>query len=613
MLAPLAPEVVEQLLADALRAKPGHTRSLADLVLDKTAGNPFFAIQFLLALAEEALLVFDPGTASWNWDLPRIRGKGFTDNVVDLMTAKLGRLPEATQKALGHLACLGNRAAACTLTLVHGGTAEALHEALWEAVRAGLLLRSDGEYAFLHDRIQEAAYALIPAAERAETHLGIGRLLATQTTSEALEEHVFDIVNQFDRGAALIATQEERDHVASLNLMAGRRAKAATAFGSAMQYFTAGSLLLDEDAWQRCHQLAFELELDRAECAYLVGEMPAAQERLSALSDRARTIAESAAVTCVRLNLYTILNQSEKGIEVALDYLRRVDDQWPVRATAEHVRQDYEQLQGLLGSRPVEALLDLPLITDPDRRGTMDVLTRLASLSLFNDADLFRFVIGRMAILSLRHGNSDGSCLAYAWLGGIISTYFGDCPTAYRFGRLGLDLVEQRGLKRFSAGVYLVFGAHVAHWTQPLAMGRRFLRRAFDASEAAGDRIFAGYSYLDLITNLIASGDPLPEIERQAEEAIELVHKRQFRIPEEVIRAQLGLVRMLRGKTLEFDLLPDASGIEDGFAAHLASASELANPWLRKLQACVFAGDPRRCQRGGGQGGSAAVARPDTV
>jgi PAS domain S-box-containing protein len=588
-LRPFRPGDVQRLIADALRTEHPRTLPLADLVFEKTAGNPFFTIQFLLNLAEEGLLTFDGAATAWTWDLPRIRAKGFTDNVADLMAAKLGRLPAATRSVLGQLACLGNVAEAATLTLVHGGTEAAMHAALWEAVRGGLVLRSDSTYTFLHDRIQEAAYALIPEDERAMAHLRTGRLLAARTTPADLEENIFEIVNQFDRGAGLIVPQEERELVAEFNLMAGRRAKAASAYAAALQYFTAGRALLAETGWQRCHRLTFELALNRAECEYLTGELTSADERLSALSRRARTTVDSAAVTCVRLNLYTTLGQSNSAVGVGLDYLQRVDDQWPVLATAEHVRQEYDRIWQLLGSRSIEALLDLPLMTDPDRRATMDVLTALASLALFTDDHLFRLVIGRMAALSLEHGNSDGSCLAYAWLGGILGTYFGDYQAGFRFGRLGLDLVEKRGLDRFRARVYLVFGAHVSPWTQPQITSRGFLRYAFEAAKQAGDQIYAAYSFLDLITNLLAAGDPLVEVERQAENGLEFVQRVQFGLISDVITAQLRLIRLLRGLTPGFNSFNDAQIDEDSFERHLEGNPRLANTWIRKLQSCIYA------------------------
>src|ERR1700751_3011531 len=160
-------------------------------------------------------------------------------------------------------------------------------------------------------------------------------------------------------------------------------------------------------------------------------------------------------------------------------------------------------------------------MTDPDRCATMDVLTVLTSPALFTDLNLFCLVVGQMTALSLEHGNSDGSCLAYVWLGGILGTYFGDYQAGFRFGRLGLDLVEKRGLDPLSARVYLVFAVHVAHWTQHLPSCRVFLRRAFVAAQEAGDLTYAAYSCIDLVTNLLATGDPLSETEREAENGLE--------------------------------------------------------------------------------------------
>src|SRR5215469_4922826 len=195
-LSPLMPEVVERLLAKALHTDCWRVQPLADLVYEKTAGNPFFIIQFLGALAEEALLAFDPSTATWRWDLLRIRAKGFTDNVADLMATKLSRLSPATQDVLGQLACLGDAAEAATLALANGVGEEELNAALREAEATGLIVRADGTYSFQHDRIQEAAYALIGLGERAAAHLRLGRLMAERTFAAALEEKIFDIVNQ---------------------------------------------------------------------------------------------------------------------------------------------------------------------------------------------------------------------------------------------------------------------------------------------------------------------------------------------------------------------------------------------------------------------------------
>src|SRR5271163_2925148 len=262
-LAPLARADVQQLIADALRCGPEEAAPLAQLVHEKTGGNPFFAIQFLHALDDEGLLTFDHDTARWCWDLDRIHAKGYTDNVVDLMVGKLTRLPTETQTALQLLACLGNVAEIATLCLIRGTSEQAVHADLWEAVRQELIQRLEGVYKFVHDRVQEAAYSLIPTELRAAAHLRIGRLLAAHTPPEKREEATFEIVNQFNRGAALITSRDEREQLAELNLHAGERAETSTAFAAALKYLIAGAALLGDDCWERRHELPFALELHR--------------------------------------------------------------------------------------------------------------------------------------------------------------------------------------------------------------------------------------------------------------------------------------------------------------------------------------------------------------
>jgi predicted ATPase len=203
-LEPLSLKDTEQLLGDALYCEPSRTRQLAALVCNKTRGNPFFTIQFLTTLAEEQLLKFEAREAAWRWDLKRIRAKGFTDNVADLMIVKLRRLPSVTQEAMKYLSCLGNAAKVSTILAVTGGAEEEIHSAFWEAVRAGLILRNDNSYQFLHDRIWEAAYALIPEEARPQFHLAIGRHLLNRLSPDEVVENIFDIVNQFNLGGSLI-------------------------------------------------------------------------------------------------------------------------------------------------------------------------------------------------------------------------------------------------------------------------------------------------------------------------------------------------------------------------------------------------------------------------
>jgi hypothetical protein len=325
VLAPLDRDDVGRLIADALCCDQERAASLAQLVHEKTSGNPFFAMQFLAALVEEGLLTFDHGAARWVWELTRIHAKGYTDNIVDLMVGQLSRLPVNTQKALQQLACLGNSAESDLLAIGFEDAKEELHSDLQEVLRSGLVLHAEGAYTFLHDRVQEAAYALSPEYARAEAHLRIGRRLAAHTPPAKREEAIFEIVNQLNRGAALITARDEREQLAELNLSAGKRAKASTAYASALSYLVAGVALLADDGWERRPELIFALEVHRAECEFLTGALAAAEARLTMPSSCAVTTIEQATVACLRVDLYTTLDWSDRAIAVGLDYLRRVD------------------------------------------------------------------------------------------------------------------------------------------------------------------------------------------------------------------------------------------------------------------------------------------------
>jgi PAS domain S-box-containing protein len=593
ILAPLAREHLGQLIADSLHCEPERATSLAQLVQEKTAGNPFFANQFIYALAEEALLIFDHCNARWSWDLNRIHAKGYTDNVVDLMVGKLTRLPVRTQNALQQLACLGNSADFALLTKVYGGSKDGVHRDLMEAVRVGLVLHSESAYRFLHDRVQQAAYSLIPETARAEAHVRIGRLLAVGIPPTQIEEKIFDIVNQLNRGSHLITSDQEREWVAELNLIAGRRAKISTAYTSAFSYLAVGRALLTEQIWDHNYELIFAIEYLTAECELLTGSKVAAENRLSMLARRARSGPDTAAVTRLRLTLYTTLDQSDRGVEICLEYLQREGVDWSLHPTSIEVQREYDRIWSQLGSRQIEELIDLPLMSNPDLLATLDILAEFPAMHI--EENLSSLVVCRMVNLSLEYGNSDGSCFAYVWFAQIAGPRFSNYQDGFRFGRLGYELVEKRGLKRYQARTYMSFGNIVIPWARHVLEGRDLVRRAFATADRTGDITFAGYSCNHLITNFLAAGDPLAEVEREAERGFEYAQKVRFGFVIDNLTMQLGFIRTLSGLTPTFGSFNHEGFDELRFERHLASNPVLKllefRYWVRKLQARFFAAD----------------------
>jgi PAS domain S-box-containing protein len=594
VLAPLTHEDLDQLIADSLRCDPKHAGPLAELVHDKTSGNPFFAIQFLSALFEEGLITFDHVEGQWSWDLNRIHAKGYTDNVVDLMARKLTRLVPETQSALKQLACLGNSAEFTMLRLVYQDSMEEIHAQLAEAVGAGLTLRSRDSYRFLHDRVQEAAYSLIPEQERTEAHLRIGRLLAAHTPPNEREEGIFEIVNQLNRASALITSRDEKEQLAEFNLVAGKRAKASTAYVSALHYLVAGAALLADDGWDCRPDLMFPLEFHRAECEFLTGELAAAGERLAMLASRAAGPVDQAAVACVRIDLYTTLNRSDLAVEVALSYLRHLGGEWQPHPTEQTVRREYDRTWSLLGGREIEELIDLPLMSKPESVAAVEVMDKAVPCATFTDRNLHLLLMWRIINFSLEHGNTDASCYAYVHGSAIAGARFGNRKAGFRLGQLGYDLVERRGLKRFKARTHIGFGVYTVSWTRHWRMARELIRQGFDAANTIGDVTWASYSWHNLVGNLLAAGDSLPEAQREAERGLAFGRKLSFGIVIDNIATQLALIRTLRGSTATFGCFNgpefDEAQIERRFSSDPGSAFSAGWYWIRKLQARFLAG-----------------------
>ena len=309
-------------------------------------------------------------------------------------------------------------------------------------------------------------------------------------------------------------------------------------------------------------------------------------------SSRAANTVELATVTCLRVDLYTMLDQSDRAVGVCLGYLRHLGVEWTPDPTEEELRGEYERIWSRLGSRAIEELIELPLMSDPASLATLDVLIKLLLPALFTDVNLLSLAICRAVNLSIGRGNSDGSCVVYGWLGQIAGPHFDDYKAGFRFGQLGYELIEKSGLKRFQARTYTVFASHVLPPSKHVRASRDLLHRTFDAANENGDLVFAACSWINLNTNLLAAGDPLAQAQREAEKGLDLAHKTRFGCAIDQITTRLGLIRTLRGSTPKFGCFDDRWFKELMFERHLES--DQAQPqavcfyWIRKLQARFF-------------------------
>jgi PAS domain S-box-containing protein len=594
VLTPLRLDDVRQLVADALHCEPERVRPLAQLVQEKTFGNPFFAIQFFAALAEERLLAFDPVTRAWQWDMNRIRAKSYTDNVVDLMAGKLKRLSSTTQEALKQLACLGNIAPTATLALVCGTTEEAIHAALWEAVRAGLVFQQESTCRFLHDRIQQAAYSLIPEERRAEVHLRIGRVLLASMTADGLAEHLFDVANQLNQGGALLTDREEKAQVATLDLRAGRKAKASAAYASACVYLAAGMALLDKGDWGSQYELTFSLWRARAECELLTGNVQKAEQLIGELLPRTASNVDYADVCCLKVQLHVLKGEHPQAVDSALTCLRLFDIDLPAHPTWEQVKDEYETIWQTLSGRPIESLIDLPTITDPELQAAMQALSILTTPAYQTDFHLFWLFACRMVSIGMQHGMSGASAHSYVLLGFILGPVFHRYGEGYRFAKLACDLVEKHGFIAYQAKVHYTM-ALVAFWTQPIGTAIDLTRAAFRTAIETGDLTFACYAMYQTVTDLLLRNDSLDAVWRESEMALDFAREAKYGDAVQIVVCQQRFIATMRGRTATFSTFSDAQFDEATFEAQLTGDRKISMTccfyWILKLEARFLSGD----------------------
>ena len=593
VLAPLGLGDVGRLIAHSLHCERDRAKPLTQLVYEKTGGNPFFAIQFLIALADEALIAFDSAAAVWAWDIDRIHAKNYTDNVVDFMVRKLKRLSITTQDGLKHLACLGNMADIGGLALIQSDTEQATHEKLWEAAHAGLVVQQGNAYQFLHDRIQQAAYSLIPEEHRAAVHLRIGRKLLASLTAEELTEQLFEVANQFNRGGTLIVDRDEKAQVATINLRAGRKAKASAAYASARAHLASGMLLLDEHDWSSRYELMFSLWLERAQCELLCGNFEQAEQLVAELLQRAASKVDQAAVYDLNVRLHTVQGEYPQALDKALACLRLFGIDLSAHPSWQEVEVEYEAIWRNLDGRSIETLIDLPRMTDPELLAAMPVFSILTEITWFTEFHLYCMIVCRTVNISMQHGVSGASAHACASLGAVLGPFFHRYREGYRLGRLACDLVEKQDFSAYRTKVHHEMGA-ISVWTQPLTTAIELRRAVARNAIETGDLTYACYDMHQTITVLLLRNDPLEAVWRESEMALDFARRAQFRDVVDLFVSQQRFIAAMQGRTATVSTFSDGQFDESTFEAELTGDrmnTMICVYWILKLKARFLSGD----------------------
>jgi predicted ATPase/signal transduction histidine kinase len=547
-LGPISLNDVTQIVADALRCSTSRVRRLSSLIYRKTGGNPFFAVQFLTNLAEEGLIRLDPMSRAWTWDLQGIDAKGFTDNLVDLMVGRLRRLPSETQDALKLLGCLGNSADIALLELLLCLTRAELNACLRIAVQSGIIVSRGGQYRFLHDRIQEAAYALISPDIRAAFHFRVGKRLLTELRESEVSESIYDIVNQLNLGIRAVTHVDDKAQIAQLNLQAGIRAKSSTAYASACNYFSFGLSTLGEEGWEHSYDLALKLLFERAECELLRGKLATSGEQIELLLSKAKSKVDRTDGYRLQITLQLLYGDMDQAVRVALNCLKMFDMTFPEHPTAEDVRSEYQDLQQLMGSRTIESLLELPLMEDPEMQAVSSVLLALGQSSYFVDEHLFCLFAFRMVKLSIEFGHSASCFVGYGGVGIMLGPVFNRFEDGEHFARVAVALTEKYGFVAQQPATYLLLQM-ASLWIRPIEEAVACLDSTDKVARETGEVVFACLSAEHRVTNLLARGDTLDVIWPTTVNSLAFVRKKGYAHVIDVLLAIQKFVATLRGDT----------------------------------------------------------------
>jgi predicted ATPase/transcriptional regulator with GAF, ATPase, and Fis domain len=607
-LGPLGTNEVLALVRDTLGGADQLAAPLADIVHGKTVGNPFFVNQFLQSLHRDQHLAFDHATRSWQADLPAIRELRMTDNVVDLLAVRMQRLPQATQRVLRLGACVGGRFDLATLATIAEEDAERTMGNLWAAVEEGLLLpgeqsygfapdltdgRSAGQrwFRFLHDRVQQAAYALIPDGDRRQVHLTIGRLMLARGADPSHPAWLFDVVNQLNYGSDLVRDPPERLECARLNLAAGRRAKASAAFRGSLTYFLAGSALLPADAWREQRELAWELALEAAEASYLSGAFEEGERRFRALLEQAESALEYADVAAPLVVQFETMERFGDAIAVARDALLRLGVVLPVTVEAKQaaLQGELTAIDARIAGREIAALVDLPPIADAAVHRAMKLLTAAwASAYILADVPLSTFIAARIVHLSLEHGHAPESAFGYVLHGVTLGSGLGRFEQGWEFGALAIQVNERLADLRLRAKVHHMFSAFVNLWRKPFASCLPHAREAHRAGLESGDLQFAGYGLFHQSWYALVLEPELEALEREFAPTVVALQRIKMEAWGQVQRLILNWALALRGGTQAPTSLSSAEFSEADFQEAFRGTGIFESFWATAKLALLY-------------------------
>jgi predicted ATPase/GAF domain-containing protein/HPt (histidine-containing phosphotransfer) domain-containing protein len=534
----LSPADVRDLLADALRLTQQSNDDLASLIFAKTSGNPFFIGQFLERLAAEGQLRFEPGRG-YTWDLAAITALGATDNVVDLVVARLGTLAPRTLELLQLAACIGHTFRLRTLSVIAEQEPRAVLRALLPAVQGGYLVPLgqnhrlleelleatpgggvDMSYRFAHDRVQQAALSTSDAAGRSHSHLRIGRLLLSGAGDEGpSDDELFELLTQLNLGRRHLTDSEERLRIAQLNLRAARRARAAAAHASVIQLAGICLELLGERPFEVDYEASLDAHFVAAESHYLLHDEQGALELIDAIEANARRTLDRVAARNLKATIVTTQGRPKEATAISVETLAllgvHVPDTSDQSALGAAIGAAFGAYQAALGPRDVATLCDLPTMKEPEKLALVATLAGAIPSAFQWNPGLMVLLVLQAVRLPLEHGTAPISPFFYAQYGIVHHVITGDAARAHEFGRLALALAERTEHAAARGGVEFIYAEFLAPWVLPRTACSAHFKHGVSAGLDAGDQLHAGYCMAVGVAEALYAGQRLTELQAE--------------------------------------------------------------------------------------------------
>ena len=522
-LQPLEQAAVERLTADTLHADPARCRILANFIFQTTQGNPFFINELLRSLYEQGAICFDPEAGRWAWDMDAISRAEVGGNVIDFVVAGLRRLSEATQQVLQLAACIGNSFDLKTLSIIHERSMAQTSAELQEALQRNMLVPLSESYKFIgldvsetgsgdgaevanptyrfhHDRIQQAAYALIDADRKQAVHLSVGRLMQQHSTPQETEQRLIDIVGHLNAGRALIDDPNERGQLVQLNLRAGTKARQSSAYDSALALLRVGYEMLPADAWETDYELVLALCRELQQCAYLTGDHDAADAWMELMLERVHSPLTKAEILSARTRQYATTGKMRESIQAAFAGLDLLGVKLSEAPDATAVDAEMAVMEQGLAGRDIARLIDAPALTDPQARVAIQLLMEIFPAAfLSGGGNLLTYLVVKSVNISLRHGNSPESAFAYAAYGMLLCGSLNNPALGQQYGRLAVEMNERFGDIALKSRIIYVYAMFIHHWGNHWSSMTPWFLEGIEAGYQSGDMLYLAYSAQDCI------------------------------------------------------------------------------------------------------------------